>query len=212
MRFEELIEQLGNVPVIDTETLLAGVSAPEAVKVQISRWEKAGKIIQIKRGIYLLADPYRKIDVYEPYLASMLKKPSYVSLEKALEYHDMIPEAVLVYTSVTTKRPAKYITKAGTFDYRHIRSDLFWGYNSVAVNKQTAFIASPEKALLDYFYLREIKISEPYLEEMRLHNVEQIDIGKLIDYARRFRKPGILRTAEIIKVYIESAERGEKRP
>lgn len=204
MKFEEFIKLLGNMPVIDTENLLAGVAAPEAMKVQISRWEKADKIIQLKRGIYLLAEPYRKTDIYELYIASLLKKPSYISLEKAFEFHGLIPEAVRVFTSVTTKRPCEFVTKVGAFDYRHIKSSLFWGYNSVTLNKQTAFVASPEKALLDYFYLKGVKISFDYLEGLRLQNEEQVDIEKLLKYAKRFKKPMILKAAETIRDYIES--------
>lgn len=210
MKWTEFIKLVGGLPVIDTEILLTGVSKPEPLKVQISRWQKAGKLIQIKRSIYLLAEPYRKVEVYEPYLASILKRPSYISLEKALEYHGLIPEAVPVYTSVTTKRPEKIISKVGVFDYRHIKSFLFWGYDSVTVNRQTAFIASPEKALLDFFYLKKVSISPEYLKEMRLQNVKKINLNKLFEYAKRFGKPGILRVAETIKGYIKSYDDEEK--
>ena len=127
MKWEEFIKNVGNLPVIDTEILLAGVVNPEAVKVQISRWQNSKKLIQLKRGIYLLNEVYRKVDVYVPYLAVYLKKPSYISMEKALEYHGLIPEAVPVWTLITTKRSGKIILKEGTFDYRHIKPSFFLG-------------------------------------------------------------------------------------
>lgn len=189
---------------------MAGVFDPRPLKVQISRWEKAGKLIQLKRGIYLLSETYRKEEVFGLYIASLLKNPSYVSLEKALEYHNLIPEAVKVYTCVTPKRPGQFVSKAGVFDYRHIKKELFWGYNSVTVNKQTAFVASAEKALLDFFYLKEVKISLDYLEEMRLQNVNAVSLDKLLEYGKRFKKPGILRAAKIIEKYISWYLEGEK--
>ncbi len=210
MKLEEFVKKVGNLPVIDTEILLAGVSNPGPFKVQISRWEKAGKLIQLKRGIYLLFETYRKVEANGFYIASLLKQPSYVSLEKALEYHDLIPEAVHVYTSVTPKRPGEFISKAGNFDYRHIKSSLFWGYHSVIFNNQTAFIASPEKALLDFFYLKDVKISLDYLEEMRLQNIEVIDLDKLLEYAKKFKKPSMLHIAAIIKQYITECRQREK--
>ena len=79
MKWEELVKIVGNLPLIEAEILLAGVSNAKTVKVQISRWQKAGKLIQIKRGVYLLTEPYRKVNIYEPYIASVLKKPSYLS-------------------------------------------------------------------------------------------------------------------------------------
>lgn len=210
MKWEEFVKIVANLPAIETEILLAGVSNIEPVKVQISRWQKAGKLTQIKRGVYLLAEPYRKVSIYEPYIASLLKKPSYLSLEKALEYHNLIPEAVPVYTSVTTRRPGKFTSRVGTFDYRHIKSALFWGYTSVAVNKQTAFVASPEKALLDFFYLKGVRISPEYLNELRLQNISKIDLNKLFEYGRRFEKPGILSVCEVIKEYIQAYKNEEK--
>lgn len=200
----------GKFPVIDTENLFAGISNPDSIEVQISRWKNAGKIIQLKRGMYLLAEPYRKIEVYEPYIAAILKRPSYISLEKALEHHNLIPEAVTIYTSVTTKRQGRFVSKAGMFDYRHIKESLFWGYKSLTVNKQTAFIASPEKTLLDFFYVKRLKISLDYLQELRLQNVEKINIEKLFECARRFKKPKMLQVAEVIKDYSILYSKGEK--
>jgi predicted transcriptional regulator of viral defense system len=210
MRFEDFVDIVRDLPVIATENLLAGVSGPESIEVQISRWQKAGKLIQLKRGIYVLSGSYRKNTVFEPYLASILKRPSYLSLEKALEYHNLIPEAVAVYTSVTPKRPGRFISKLGTFDYRHIKSSLFWGYESVTMNKQTAFIASPEKGLLDLLYLKQIKVSLEYLRGLRLQNVEKIDIDKLLKYAKRFKKPKVLYGAGLIKEYVDSYQKEEK--
>ncbi len=210
MKWNEFLELVGRLPLIDTELLLAGVPDQVALKVQISRWEKASKLIQIKRGIYLLSEAYRKGSTYEPYIASVLKSPSYVSLEKALEYHDLIPEAVPVYTSVTTKRQGRFVSEIGTFDYRHIKNSLFWGYESVTVNKQTAFIALPEKALLDLCYLNGMNISQDYIEGLRLQNIEKINIDKLFEFARRFKKPGMMKVAKEIQKYITLNKESEK--
>lgn len=210
MRWEEFIKEVGNLPVVDTEILLAGVSNPAPLKVQISRWQNSGKLIQLKRGIYLLSEAYSKVEANGLYIASLLNQPSYISLEKALEYYGLIPEAVPVYTSVTTKRPGEFVCIAGRFDYRHIKKSLFWGYNSVTFDKQTAFIALPEKALLDFFYLKNVKISLDYLEEMRLQNIEEIDLDKLLAYAGKFKRPLILRAAELIKEYIAEWRKKER--
>ncbi len=210
MKLENLITKMAGIPVIDTEFLLIGSDKVDSIKVQISRWEKTGKIIQLKRGIYVLAESYRKTKVYEPYLAWVLKNPSYISLEKALEYYNLIPEAVPVYTSLTTKRPGKFVSEIGIFKYNHIKNSYFWGYKALTFNKQTGFIASPEKALLDLIYLKHIKVTFACLEELRLQNVEKINIDTLFEYAGRFQKPKILRSSEIIKEYILSYRKRQK--
>jgi predicted transcriptional regulator of viral defense system len=210
MNWTEFLKTIGKLPVIHTENLLAGVSDPGGIEVQISRWKKAGKIIQLKRGMYLLAELYRRVEVYDPYIAAILKKPSYISMEKALEYHNLIPEAVAVYTSITTKRNRRFVSAAGIFDYRHIKKSLFWGYQSVTVNKQTAFFASCEKAILDYFYVKRLEISMDYLYELRLQNIKKIDIEKLFEYASRFKKPKMVHVARVIKEYHNMSGIGEK--
>ncbi len=210
MRLEEFINATNGLPIIESEALCVGLPDPASFKVQLSRWEKSGKIIQLKRGVYLLGQTYRKIDLYEPYAAGVLKRPSYISLEKGLEYHDLIPEAVMVYTSVTTKRPGRLVTKVGTFDFRHIKKSLFWGYESVSLDNQTAFFATSEKALLDYFYLKKRNISIDYLREMRLQNVEKINIDKLLNYVQKFKSPSMLKAAKIVVEYISLYKKGEK--
>ncbi len=189
------------IPVIESEMLLTGVTDPHPYKVQINRWQKAGKLIQLKRGAYLLAPEYRAIEAYDFYLAFILQKPSYVSLEKALEYYGLIPEAVGVCTSVTTNRTGEYASEAGRFSYYHIRESLFWGYVSIKFNRQTGFIALPEKAMLDYFYFRGTSISAGYLKEMRLQNLHTINFSRLKAFAKKFRKPGIIRVADQIEEF-----------
>ncbi|MEK7849347.1 MAG: hypothetical protein AAB213_00790 [Candidatus Omnitrophota bacterium] len=211
MKLEQFIKKVQDYPVIDLESLMVGLKNPQSLKVHISRWQKSGKLIPLKNGLYILANAYRKVEPQEFYIASLLKTPSYVTMEKALEYHDMIPEAVAVYTCVTTKRQGRFETPIGVFDYRHIKTSYFWGYDSVTLNDQTAFVASPEKALLDLIYLKNIKVSQGYLEELRLQNIDDIDLKKLMAYARRFGKPGIKRAAKIIKKFIEAEIAREKK-
>lgn len=211
MNLNDFLKQVRGLPVIDAENLLAGITDPGSIKVQFSRWTKSGKLIKLRNNIYLLSENFRKVDIYEPHIASVLKRPSYISLEKALEYHGLIPEAVPVYTSVTTKRPERIVTAVGTFDYRHIKTGLFWGYNSVIVNKQQAFIAVPEKALLDFFYLKGLRVDDDYLYEMRLQNLKEVNLRRLVAFAARFKSPGMLKVAQLIKKYASRQRKGERR-
>ena len=211
MNLNDFLKQVRGLPTIDAENLLAGIADPGPIKVQLSRWTKAGKLIKLKNNIYLLSESFRKVDIYEPHIASVLKRPSYISLEKALEYHGLIPEAVPVYTSVTTKRPERIVTAIGVFDYRHVNPRLFWGYNSVIVNKQQAFIAGPEKALLDFFYLKGFRVDDDYLCEMRLQNLKAINLRKLLEFAARFKSPGMLKVAQLVKKFASRQRKEEKR-
>ena len=204
MIFHELLRRFQDLPVIDTEILFAGKKNIGAVKVQICRWVKTGRLIQLRRGYYLLSGEYRKIEPFGPHIASLLVTPSYISCEKALEFHGLIPERVTAYTSVTTKRQARFVSAEGTFEYRHLKPSLFWGYASVSSGKQTGFMAMPEKALLDFFYFKRIHSTPAYIEELRLQNTETVDTEKLRKFAVRFRKPGMAALAQRLIRFIRT--------
>ncbi|MCF7873043.1 MAG: hypothetical protein K9L95_05575 [Candidatus Omnitrophica bacterium] len=195
MKWDEFLSTVRKWPVIETSLL---IKKNPSLRVQINRWVKANKLIKLKRGFYLLAKQYRQLDLFEPYLANVLKSPSYLSLEKALEYYNLIPEGVAVFTSVTTMRQGRFLSKVGVFDYRHIKSDLFWGYKSVKLNKQIGFIAEPEKALLDFFYLKAPKFYKDFIYELRLQDLDKLNVKRFLDYAHKFKKPKIVKVAKLI--------------
>jgi len=210
MKFEALLKTYRSLPVIDTENIFSGNDSIEPVKVQISRWAKAGKLIQLKRGFYLFSPEYRTKEPFGPYIASLLISPSYISCEKALEFHGLIPEGVGVYTSVTPKRQARFSSTQGVFEYRHLKPSLFWGYVSITSDYQTGFMASPEKALLDYFYFKRIHATAEFIEEMRLQNLETINTDTLYEYALRFKKPGMISLARNLALFIKTELLGMK--
>lgn len=123
----------------------------EDFRVQLHRFVKKGYLISPKRGLYLF--PKAKIDELE--LARLLYSPSYISLETALNYYGMIPDIPLSVTSVTTVTTKKIKTDFGQFYYQKIKPELFFGYKIIpAQDEGVICMASPEKALLDFEYLR----------------------------------------------------------
>ncbi|MEI6437314.1 MAG: hypothetical protein WCO69_01035 [Candidatus Omnitrophota bacterium] len=201
MRIADFVNKYQHVPILTTDLLLTGVADPASLRVQLARWVKAGHLLSLRSGVYVLAPYFQKVVPTVYFLAQALKEPSYVSLEKALEFHGLIPEAVFTVTSVTTRRPGSLVTPLGRFDFQHIRAGLFWGYFAVTIGAQTGFMAYPEKALLDLFYLRAPGVTRDYLEGLRLQNMEKIDTGRLLEYAQKFGKPGMLRAAGMVAAY-----------
>jgi len=63
---------------------------------------------------------------------------------------------------------------------------------------QYAFIAFPEKALLDFLYLRKGGDSADFIRYLRLQNLEKINLERLQQFADRFDKPKLHRAAGII--------------
>jgi predicted transcriptional regulator of viral defense system len=200
MEFAELVDVIQNEPVFDTGLLLAGDANPRQVRRQLSRWTQAGKIYQLRRGLYCLAPPFQKVNPHPFLVANRLITASYVSLQSALAYYGMIPEFVPRTTSVTTARPGHWETPLGIFDFRHIQVAFFDGYRLVDLaEKQHAFIATPEKALLDLVYLEPGGDSLDYLSELRLNNLQRLDWQLISRLVGQIEKPKLLRAVTAIR-------------
>jgi len=180
MKFSEIQEIVGREPVFETGLLLAGTADPRDVRRQLSRLTATGRLIRLRRGLYALAPPYRKNSPHPFLVANHLVRASYVSLQSALAYHGLIPEHVPVVTSVTTSRPGRKLTPLSEFEYRHVKHDLFYGYREIEVaDGQDALVALAEKALLDLLYLQPGSDSPEYLDELRLQNLDGLDVSEL---------------------------------
>jgi predicted transcriptional regulator of viral defense system len=200
MVFSELVKIIQDEPVFDTGLLLAGNANLRGIRRQLSRWKQAGKIYQLRRGLYCLAPPFQKVNPHPVLVANRLIPASYVSLQSALAYYGMIPEHVPVTTSVTTSRPAQWETPLGIFDFRHIQVDFFYGYRLVDLGeKKQAFLASPEKALLDLVYLEPGGDTPDYLAELRLNNLDRLDWQLISRLAGQIKKPKLLRALAAIR-------------
>ncbi|MFZ0533230.1 MAG: hypothetical protein WAM09_08620 [Anaerolineales bacterium] len=200
MEFAELLEIVGEEPVFETGLLMAGNTNSRDIRRQLSRWRQTGKIYQLRRGLYSLAPPFKKVNPHPFVVANRMLPASYVSLQSALAYYGMIPEYVPVTTSVTTKRPTHWETPIGIFSFRHIQVDFFDGDRLENIGEgQQAFIASPEKALLDLIYLESGGDTLDYLTELRLGNLNQLDWQLLKNLAGRIEKPKLLRAVAAIQ-------------
>jgi predicted transcriptional regulator of viral defense system len=119
---------------------------------QLTNWRKKGLLLHAKRGIFVL--PNATLDSH--ILANELNY-SYISLEYALSYYQIIPDIAQTITSISKNRNEKIQNEFGSFVYQKIAKDLFVGYALVQSEKENRNfrLASPEKALFDLVYLRQ---------------------------------------------------------
>jgi predicted transcriptional regulator of viral defense system len=192
MKFEELLTHFGNRPFFELREVIAlSDDSPKSLKNQLSDWSKKGKIVRLRKGKYLLAEPYRAQMPSVYYVSNMLLQPSYVSLQTALQFHGLIPEAVGMIQAVTSRQGNEWETELGRFQYRSIKQERFWGYEQMHVEDSDStqgryLMARAEKALIDLFYLRTGEWTRPRIREMRFQNLERIDFEQLLDDALRF--------------------------
>lgn len=210
MKWEQLLTLVAGEPVFPSALCLSGTASIPQVRLQISRWVKAGRLLQLRRGLYALAPAWRKVEPHPFLIANRLQRGSYVSLQAALAFHGMIPEHVPVVTSVGPGRPETIRNPLGVFQFNHLADGLRFGYSRVeVVPRQFAFVASPEKALLDLVHLTPGADSADYLGELRLQNPAAIRMTVLHELARRSGKPKLIRAARLAGPLL-AAEKGEE--
>jgi len=121
---------------------------------KIKRLLAQGKLIHIRRGLFCWTDQVGHFIKPHPFeLAQRIYAPSIVSLESALSYHGLIPEAVYVITSACANRANQFHTPLGIFNYIHTPLKNF--YTQVELindGDYRYFMAKPWRAICDYVF------------------------------------------------------------
>ena len=199
MKFDDLLSIVGDEPVFETGLLLAGDISAAYLRRQLTEWVNVGKLNQLRRGLYALAAPYQRTPPHPFLVANRLSPGSYVSLQASLAYDHLIPEHEAAVTSVTGRRPGTWDTPYGCFHYRRVQPDLLFGYEIRPLGDgQSAFVATPAKALLDLVYLQPGGDSLEFLEGLRLQNLDQLDTTLLLRLAQESGRPKLQRAAKQI--------------
>lgn len=176
---------------------------PKLDKRRLNEWSKKGYIENVKRGFYRFTDLPKREGV-RLFSANKIYNPSYISLESALSFHQIIPESVFTVTSVSTLNTTNLKTSLGSFNYNHIKENLYFGYVLVEINGLTVSMANLEKALLDYLYLHSELKSEMDFQALRWNKEElkKINSQKIEDYLTLFNSKSLSKRFSILKKYM----------
>ena len=178
---------------------------PDFDQKNLINWQKKGYLIKLRNGYYFFSeaqtDEYRLFEI-----ANKLYNPSYVSMESALDYYDIIPEAVYSIQSISTLKTIAFTNKLGTFNYRTIKKDLYFGYHLVKHETTTFRMASREKAILDFLYLRPDISHHQNFEALRWNREELllIDDRKLQEYMGLYASPTLNKKLQFLKTYLHA--------
>lgn len=118
------LRKYGNMPV--TAATLA-LEFPNIRKPgqKLGLLERDGDIIRLRRGLYVCSESITGKALSLELIANRLLTPSYVSMSTALRYYGLIPEAVYVCQSMTTKESREYETPVGRFTFARMKNEAF---------------------------------------------------------------------------------------
>ena len=197
------LEHIGNIP-ISTSAVASLFSNLKAENQKVRNLEMSGKIIRLKKGLYVVNPEVSRVPLSTELIANHLYAPSYVSMQTALRYYGLIPEAVYTTQSMAMKHSRSFDTPLGRFDYQMITREAFT-VGITYVNKQnySFLIATPEKALCDLIAnspkvnLRYLKDVETYLEydiRMDIEDFKIMDMAIFENYAQVGKKAPSIKT------------------
>jgi len=118
----------------------------------LARLAKSGHLVCLARGLWAFKERVEPLALPQ-YLTNPF--PSYVSLQSALYYHGMISQIPAITYAISIARTKRYKTDLGTVSIHHVHPSFFFGFE--AVGKGVVKIATPEKSLIDFFYLSPTK-------------------------------------------------------
>ncbi|HLX54600.1 MAG TPA: hypothetical protein VKR58_11695 [Aquella sp.] len=167
---------------IELKTLLGGTR--DSCYAKIKRLSAEDKLLHVRRGLYCLTEKVGYYTKPHPFaLAQYIYGPSCISLESALSFHQLIPEAVYTITSTCTKRSREFSSPLGLFTYTHLPIENFYTeVDLISQDGQVFFMARPWRAICDYAfcYKKNWHDLNELLEELRI-NLE--DLPKLTHHA-----------------------------
>ncbi len=156
---------------------LAGIETNRAyLKVLFSRYKKKGKLIRLKKGIYVTkeyidnTEKSGEFSAYPEFIAGILYEPSYLSMDYVLYEHNLLTEIPGNFISVAKNKTACFFNRFGNFFYHKIKDDLFTGFEIIKKGDFIVYKATKAKALFDFLYLRKNHIvGKKSFEELRLN-------------------------------------------
>ena len=205
MNFIEFSKKIEEFKLFETRELklVLGNDFNRTTLINIKNWINKGYLIMVRKGLYILSDFRNEIDAMA--IASKIYFPSYISLETALGYYGIIPEAVFTITSATSKKTNKFSTPLGNFSYQKIKKEAFGGFETKKERNVSFNLALPEKALTDFFYLNRniLNGEKEQFEGYRFSEDFKYNKNRLLQFAKQYKnKKAMFLTEKFIKYYV----------
>lgn len=180
----------------------------KTLELLISRALKNEELIRLKRGMYMLHPKLDGTGDYDKFnIANQLIPFSYISLQSALSYHSLIPEAVYQTTSISLNtRSCKFTNYFNSFYYSHLPTNRYESLNGVLF-VENALMASPLRAIADYVYKYKVEF-QPFdflVNNLRIEeeSIIALDLSSLHLLLKTYRSKRVKHFLKLLHKEIE---------
>jgi len=173
----------------------------------VKRLLQQGKLLHLRKGLYMKGFSFQNTKPNLFYIANRIYPFSYISLDSALSFYQIIPETVNVITSVGHRRRRSFSTFLGEFEYKTSPVEsLFDGVIQIKNDAHTFLIATIERAFLDFIFDKNLVwkydswelLTKGYRFDEDILT-EKINLEELIRLAALFKNKSVLTFAHEFK-------------
>jgi predicted transcriptional regulator of viral defense system len=125
---------------------------------RLFEWKQKGYLIKLTNKWYVFSNVAFNEGVCF-LISNSICQPSYISLETALYFHQLIianaPADSLGEKSIhaiTKHKTVIYRNDRGIYSYRKIKPEFYFGFDTIEIDGKPIQMANPEKALIDFLY------------------------------------------------------------
>ncbi len=125
---------------------------------RLFEWKQKGYLIKLTNKWYVFSN-VAITDGLNYLISNSICQPSYISLETALYFHELIGDIAPTDSfseksihAITKHKTVIYHNDRGIYSYRKIKPELYFGFDTVEIDGKPVQMANPEKALIDFLY------------------------------------------------------------
>lgn len=186
---EKIISNLGYIAYAqDINRLLEKDYSLQEIRRQLSFLTKRGWLVRIKRGVFAVAnlESHGFANISPLAVSQILVPESYVSFESALSHYGLFDQLPSKLTAVTSGKPKKYTFQNLEYEFKRIKSSLYFGFFETTENEQKASVAELEKVFLDFLYFRIDTYSIDLVLEKIKDGRDDLKLKELFSYAAKY--------------------------
>ena len=125
---------------------------------RLFEWKQKGYLIKLTNKWYVFSN-VATTNGLSYLISNAICQPSYISLETALYFHQLIivnaptdSFGVNSIQAITKHKTVVYHNDRGIYSYRKIKPEFYFGFETVVIDGKTIQMAIAEKALIDFLY------------------------------------------------------------
>ncbi len=175
---------------------------PDFLRWNLTQWQRKGYINRISKWRYCFSG-WITTEEQLFRISNLIYQPSYISMESALRYYNLIPEWVYQTTACTSKKTQTLSGEKWVFYYYHLAPKLFRWYQFHKNQNSEFYLATVEKTICDFFYLKPWNIQKDF-QELRIdtHELKKLtNKDQILDCATKFRNKKLLLTIQDFITY-----------